>query len=192
VGCQEAGDIETPRAKGILYHCIMKLPLDRFKQVVRDSVLVALDLLIVNDKAEVLVGRRTNPPAKDWLFVPGGRVYKEERLTEALQRISLSETGVDLSQAAGSLYGVYDHLYPDNGFGEAGISTHYAVIACLFENCPPIHSPGDEQHEYLQPMSIPELLSHPRVHAYTRNYFVPDAPNLFLGTARAVFAPRPF
>jgi hypothetical protein len=41
-------------------------------------------------------------------------------------------------------------------------------------------------------MSIPELLSHPRVHAYTRNYFVPDAPNLFLGTARAVFAPRPF
>ena len=44
----------------------MKLPLDRFKQVVRDSVLVALDLLIVNDRAEVLVGRRCNPPAKDW------------------------------------------------------------------------------------------------------------------------------
>lgn len=48
----------------------MKLPLDRCKQVVRDSVLVALDLLIVNHKAEVLVGRRQNPPAKDWLFVP--------------------------------------------------------------------------------------------------------------------------
>jgi hypothetical protein len=31
----------------------MKLPLDRFNPGVRDSVLVALDLLIVNDKAEV-------------------------------------------------------------------------------------------------------------------------------------------
>jgi colanic acid biosynthesis protein WcaH len=170
----------------------MKLPLDRFKQVVRDSVLVALDLLIVNDKAEVLVGRRQNPPAKDWLFVPGGRVYKEERLTEALQRISVSETGVDLSQAGGTLYGVYDHLYPDNGFEEDGISTHYAVIACLFENGPSIHSPSDEQHESFQLMSIPELLSHPRVHAYTRNYFVPDAPNLFLGGARPVSSPRSF
>jgi colanic acid biosynthesis protein WcaH len=56
----------------------MRLPIDRFRNVVRDSVLVSLDLLIVNDKAEVLVGRRQNPPAKDWLFVPGGRVYKEE------------------------------------------------------------------------------------------------------------------
>ena len=80
----------------------MKLPIDRFRNVVRDAVLVSLDLLIVNDKAEVLVGRRQNPPAKDWLFVPGGRVYKEERLTDALQRISVSETGVDLSQAGGA------------------------------------------------------------------------------------------
>jgi colanic acid biosynthesis protein WcaH len=110
--------------------------------------------------------------------VPGGRVYKEERLTEALRQISVSETGLDLSQATGSLYGVYDHLYPDNGFWEAGLSTHYAVIACPFENCPPIHFLGDRQHEYFQAMSIPELLSHPRVHAYTRNYFVSCAESI--------------
>jgi colanic acid biosynthesis protein WcaH len=159
----------------------MKLPLDRFKQVVRDSVLVALDLLIVNDHAEVLVGRRSNPPAKDWLFVPGGRVYKDERLVEALQRISIAETGVDLSRVKGRLYGVYEHLYPDNGFEEAGISTHYAVVACWFENCAPIPAPGDQQHVHFQHMSIPELLSHPQVHAYTRNYFLQNPPNLFLG-----------
>lgn len=159
----------------------MKLPLDRFKQVVRDSVLVALDLLIVNDHAEVLVGRRSNPPAKDWLFVPGGRVYKDERLVEALQRISIAETGVDLSRVKGRLYGVYEHLYPDNGFEEAGISTHYAVVACWFENCAPIPAPGDHQHVDFQYMSIPELLSHPQVHAYTRNYFLRNPPSLFLG-----------
>jgi hypothetical protein len=69
-------------------------------------------------------------------------------LTKALPRISVSETGVDLSQTAGSLYGVYEHLYPNFGFGEAGLSTHYAVIACLFENCPPVDFPGDRQHDY--------------------------------------------
>jgi colanic acid biosynthesis protein WcaH len=168
----------------------MKLPLDRFKRVVRDSVLLALDLLIVNEKAEVLVGKRRNPPAKGWLFVPGGRVYKEERLTEALRRISTTETGVDLSQAGGTLYGVYDHLYPDNGFGEPGLSTHYAVIACLFENCPPIHCPGDGQHEYFEPMNITKLLSHPRVHAYTRNYFILDPPSLFLRGPGGVLSSR--
>ena len=159
----------------------MKLPLDRFRQVVRDSVLVALDLLIVNNKEEVLVGRRKNPPAKDWLFVPGGRVYKDERLAEALQRISIGETGVDLSRVEGRLYGLYEHLYPDNCFGEAGVGTHYVVVACLFENCAAIQAPGDDQHVHFQQMSIPELLIHPQVHGYTRNYFLQTPENLFLG-----------
>jgi hypothetical protein len=70
----------------------------------------------------------------------------------------------------------------NNEFEKARLSTHYAVIACLFENCPPVDFLGDRQHEILQPMSISELLSHP-VHAFMRNHFVPDTPNLFLGAA---------
>jgi hypothetical protein len=42
----------------------MKLPLDRCKQLVRDSLPVALDLLIVNHKAEVLVGPATKSAGK--------------------------------------------------------------------------------------------------------------------------------
>jgi hypothetical protein len=61
--------------------------------------------------------------------------------------------------------------------------TQMMVIACLFENCPKIHFPGDSQPEYFQALSTPKLLSHLWVHAYTRNYFVSDAPNLFLGAA---------
>lgn len=166
----------------------MKLPLECFKNVVRDSVLLALDLLIINSQSQVLLGKRNNPPAKDWFFVPGGRVYKEERLADALARISLAEIGVDLSQEAASLYGVYDHFYPDNHFGDTSFGTHYAVIACLFSNCPIIGRPADEQHEQFQCMTVPELLIHPRVHAYTRNYFVPAPPNLFLGRTSLISA----
>jgi colanic acid biosynthesis protein WcaH len=158
----------------------MKLPLHRFKRIVKDSVLVALDLLIFNDKGEVLVGLRRNSPAKGRLFMPGGRIYKGENLRSALRRISKSETGVDLSKENGTLYGVYDHLYRDNAFGEPGVSTHYVVIACLFNLRSFATGPHDNQHEALRMMSIQELLAHPKVHSHTRNYFVPNPPNVFL------------
>ncbi len=158
----------------------MKLPLHHFRPVVRDAVLVSLDLLIVNDRNEVLVGLRKNSPAKGWLFVPGGRVYKGEAMKDALQRISTNETGIDLSKEDATLYGIYDHIYPENTFGEPDISTHYVVIACLFHLPSFIPGPRDDQHEELRMMGIPELLAHPRVHVYARNYFVADPPNLFL------------
>ena len=45
--------------------------------------LVSIDLLIVcHDK--LLVGERSNNPAQGSLFVPGGKVYKNEYLTEGL------------------------------------------------------------------------------------------------------------
>jgi colanic acid biosynthesis protein WcaH len=170
----------------------MKLPLHEFRQVVRDSVLVSLDLLIVNERNEVLVGTRKNSPAKGWLFVPGGRVHKGEVLRNALQRISTDETGMNLGKEGGTLYGIYDHIYPENAFGEPDISTHYVVIACLFYLRSFTPDPRDDQHEELRMMSIPELLAHPRVHAYARNYFVADPPNLFLGADNSLARRAPF
>lgn len=170
----------------------MKLPLQQFKRVVRDSVLVSLDLLVVNDRNEVLLGLRKNSPAKGWLFVPGGRVRKGEAMQHALQRISTTETGMNLSKEEGALYGIYDHIYPENAFGEPGVSTHYVVIACLFHLRSFIPGPCDDQHEALRMMSVPELLAHPRVHAYARNYFVADSTNLFLGADNSLARRAPF
>ena len=170
----------------------MKLPLHQFKRVVRDSVLVSLDLLVVNDRNEVLLGLRKNSPAKGWLFVPGGRVHKGEGLRDGLHRISTNETGMSLSKEEGALYGIYDHIYPENAFGEPGVSTHYVVIACLFHLRSLIPCSRDDQHEELRMMSVPELLAHPQVHTYARNYFVADPPNLFLGADNCLARRAPF
>jgi len=159
----------------------MKLPLHQFKQVVRDSVLVSLDLIIIDHCNKILVGLRKNSPAKGWLFVPGGRVHKGEDLGDALQRISTNETGMNLNKEDGTLHGIYDHIYPENAFGEPDISTHYVVIACLFHLRSLVPAPLDDQHEELRMMSAPQLLVHPQVHAYTKNYFIADPPNLFFG-----------
>jgi colanic acid biosynthesis protein WcaH len=158
----------------------MKLALSRFRRVVRDTVLVALDLLVINSRGEVLVGKRQNPPAQGYLFVPGGRILKGETLPGALNRISLAEIGVALKKEDAVLHGIYDHIYPDNAFGEVGLNTHYIVIACLFRVADFVLRAHDKQHEEMQTLPIRTLLNHAGVHPYTRNYFVPDPSNLFL------------
>jgi colanic acid biosynthesis protein WcaH len=62
----------------------MKLSEEQFQQLLRDAVLVSLDLLIVNERQEVLLGKRRNPPARGYWFVPGGRIYKGDSSEKAL------------------------------------------------------------------------------------------------------------
>ena len=158
----------------------MKLAMPQFKRVVRDTVLVSLDLLVMNDREEVLVGRRRNPPAQGYLFVPGGRILKGEDLAGALSRISTSEIGVELKKRDAALHGIYDHVYTDNAFAEDGLNTHYVVIACLFRPGAFVPRAHDDQHEEMRMLPIEKLLNHPEVHPYTRNYFVSGPSNLFL------------
>jgi ADP-ribose pyrophosphatase YjhB (NUDIX family) len=60
---------------------------DEFAQVVRNTPLVAIDSIIRDPDRCVLVGLRTNEPAKGKWFVPGGVVRKNERLADAFARI---------------------------------------------------------------------------------------------------------
>ena len=73
---------------------------DEFAQVVRNTPLVAIDLIIRDPDQCVLVGLRTNEPAKGKWFVPGGAVRKDERLADAFVRIVKAETGIEASIGA--------------------------------------------------------------------------------------------
>jgi colanic acid biosynthesis protein WcaH len=159
----------------------MKLGLEQFKSVVRDTVLVSLDLLLINERGEVLVGRRRHGPARDCIFVPGGRVMKGETMSAALRRVAMQETGLTLSSDEVVLQGVYDHIYADSCFDDPAISTQYVVIACRCQVNSGQQIIADQQHESLHFMSIADLKANPEVHSYTKGYFQKDAENLFLG-----------
>lgn len=146
--------------------------------------LVFLDLLVINEKNEILVGRRKFPPAEGYLLVPGGWIWKSESLGGALKRISRSEIGVELTKQNAVLYGVYDQAYYDNFWHLHDVSTRYVAIACLFHLNSSISFRSDGQYEQLHAMPIAELLADPRVHPYTRNYFLKDPVNLFLRSHR--------
>jgi colanic acid biosynthesis protein WcaH len=50
-----------------------------FKTIVEHTPLISIDLIVYNDESDVLLGKRVNPPAQNYYFVPRGRIYKERR-----------------------------------------------------------------------------------------------------------------
>jgi colanic acid biosynthesis protein WcaH len=148
------------------------LPLDGFMQVVRNSPLISIDLLVYNETNEILLGWRKNLPAKDCWFVPGGRIHKDETIREAFARITESETGIRIDISAAEFHGVYEHLYPGENFaGYSGFGTHYIVLAFEIKLVQTEIPLPKEQHVQYCWMSIPDLLASMDVHQNVRNYF---------------------
>jgi len=144
-----------------------------FANVVRLTPLVAIDLIVRSPEGRVLVGRRTNEPAKGLLFVPGSRISKNETIAAAFTRITREELGVEAPLGQARLVGVYEHMYPANRFERAGFGTHYIVLAHeLFLSLDHAKLPKDQHGEYLW-LTPEELVQSPEVHDHTKAYFKP-------------------
>ena len=145
---------------------------DEFANVVRLTPLVAIDLIVRSPEGRVLVGRRTNEPARGCLFVPGSRISKNETLAAAFERITREELGTPVPMEQARFLGVYEHLYPTNRFGKPGFGTHYIVLAHELELAlDPAKLPTDQHGEYLW-LSPQELLQSQQVHQNTKAYFL--------------------
>ena len=74
----------------------MKLSPDDYNQVLSLVPIVCVDCIVVNDRGEYLLVRRANEPFKSEFWIPGGRVYKNERLINAVHRKMREEIGVEV------------------------------------------------------------------------------------------------
>lgn len=147
------------------------LPEKEFLHIVEHTPLVSIDLIIRNAAGAVLLGKRLNCPAKGTWFVPGGSIKKDERLAQAMARISQRELGFVIDIGDTTQLGAYEHLYPDN-FAEApGISTHYVVVAYSYQLPEGQEIQGDDQHDTLEWWDVETLLADPEVHDNTKAYF---------------------
>jgi colanic acid biosynthesis protein WcaH len=143
--------------------------------VIRLAPLVSIDLIIRDDAGRVLLGLRNNEPAKDFYFVPGGRILKDERLRDAFARILAYETAIDAPYESATFLGVYEHFYTTNRLAEPNLGTHYVVVA--FEVRPADVSAvrEDSQHREYRWMHPQELLASALVHDNSKAYFRPAA-----------------
>ncbi|WP_144192850.1 GDP-mannose mannosyl hydrolase [Paraburkholderia fungorum] len=143
-----------------------------FLDVVRLTPLVAIDLIVRDAEARVLIGHRRNRPARDTWFVPGGRIHKDETLDAAFARIADAELGIArLARSTARFEGVFEHHYEDNFAAEPGVSTHYIVLAYALQLTSTVPVGRLDQHsEYLW-LAPAALLARPDVHENTKAYF---------------------
>ena len=144
---------------------------EEFDTVVRLTPLVAIDLIVRSPEGRILVGRRSNEPAKGSFFVPGGRISKNETLAAAFRRISLAELGLEQKIEEARFLGVYEHFYATNNHQVAGFGTHYVTLA--YELTSPVRDlqlPKD-QHDGFAWLTEAELRRSPEVHQNTKAYF---------------------
>jgi len=151
----------------------MWLPDQVFKTVIQSTPLISIDLVVRNEKNEVLLGKRLNAPAKDYWFVPGGRIQKDESLDDAFKRLINEELGLNLNikRHETNFLGVYEHFYNDNVFDDLS-STHYIVITYEIEisNMSLSELPLLQHAEYKW-FSIENLLESQIVNKFSKYYF---------------------
>lgn len=140
-----------------------------FKTIIELTPLVSIDFLIKNKENKYLLGYRKNAPAKGFYFVPGGRIFKDEQIQQAKERIMLSEIGNIINT---EFFGYFEHHYKNDSFFDNNINTHYIVLAFegslenidIFDNL--------LQHDHFIWLNKDEILENPEVHQYTKNYFI--------------------
>lgn len=145
------------------------LPDDVFQTIVNNTPLISIDLIVKNTQGQVLLGKRNNPPAKNFWFVVGGRIRKNETFHQACARLTMQELGQSFSLEQAKFIAPYQHFYDDSIFGD-NISTHYIVLAyeLAVDN---LNNLPIEQHSCYQWFDVDKLLKNNEVHQYTKDYF---------------------
>ncbi len=149
---------------------VKSLDSETFAHIVEHTPLIAIDLIIKDSKGRVLLGRRVNAPAKDYWFVPGGRIYKNETIPEAFSRIFFTETGSKLLIDNAKFLGVYEHFYEDSFYDE-NISTHYVVLGYEINYDFSINILPETQHNTYKIVPVKTLLQDAEVHSNVKLYF---------------------
>jgi len=70
---------------------------DQYEIVLRSVPIFCVDLVIIENNFVLLI-KRNNNPMKGKYFTPGGRVYKNETIDDAIKRKGKEELGLDLEK----------------------------------------------------------------------------------------------
>lgn len=147
--------------------------------IVDRAPLVSVDLVVIRDSREILLGLRNNRPAQGFWFVPGGRIFKNERIGAALIRVADAELGLGGDIGGGMLrprqIGSFEHFYPDCFAGECGVSTHYVVLGHRLDVPGEFELPlADAQHAEFRWWPIEEALDSAEVHRFSKDYLLAE------------------
>ena len=141
-----------------------------FETVIDSTPLISLDLVVKNQQGQALLGFRTNRPAQNYWFVPGGRIQKNESMKAAFTRLCEIELGLIYTIEQAKCLGPFEHFYDDSVFG-GHVSTHYVVLGYEIVVDESQLSLPTEQHSQYQWFDVNTLLTQDNVHQHSKWYF---------------------
>jgi colanic acid biosynthesis protein WcaH len=143
-----------------------------FSNVVKNTPIIAVDFIVINNENKILLGKRNNNPAKDYYFTLGGVIRKEETIKEATRRISENELNYPLYIDSLKFNGVFEFIYKENFLDNEDFSTHYIVLSYIFYDIDNVINPYSlgvddkykNQHEEFIWLSKEEILNNNNMH----------------------------
>jgi len=106
------------------------IPPNEYRIILENVPLVCVNVIIPKDNA-VLVVYRLEESAKGEWWIPGGRVYKNEKLGDTAVRIARQEVGLDVTVK--KLVGIYDEMFDKGALPDLKNGVHYASVIFLCE-----------------------------------------------------------
>lgn len=99
---------------------------EEYRRILSVMPVVCIDCLVVNEQGEYLLVKRQNEPLKGQYWVPGGRLHKNERLTDAVHRKMRQEIGVDVNIIKN--VGFFEEFFPISREGADGGAHMISII----------------------------------------------------------------
>lgn len=99
-----------------------KLSYDDFLESLRLSPRLVVELVIENNKREILLLKRDNDPFKDYWHLPGGFLLKGESISACIKRHAKEELGISPTDS-GKFIGIFENIDGD----PRGHILHYVV-----------------------------------------------------------------
>jgi len=112
---------------------------DLYEKIHMAMPIACVDVIITNGNSFLLVKRKNKPAQNQWWF-PGGRILKNETLTEAVTRKSFEETGLNVKIV--NCIGVEETIFPDGPFNS---TAHTINVTYLVKAINPEEIKMDEQ-----------------------------------------------
>ena len=107
------------------------IPKEKYKEIMEILPILCADL-IIQKEGKILVGLRKNQPLKNEWWIPGGRVFKNERLEEAAIRKAKEEFNLDVKIE--KELGVYECIEKETEFEDIKTGSH--TLSVVFQVSP--------------------------------------------------------
>lgn len=138
-----------------------------FNTIRKSLPICCIDLLFIDFDNRVLLMRRSNHPAKGYLWFPGGRLYKDETIDEAISRKSVEETSI--APISSSFLDIQETIFPSCSFHPFSIHTINLCYLIKWSGDPTDAVINDSQHSDLVWLPIIDVVSRDDIHPGVSN-----------------------